>query len=247
MRAQWLMLAVFLTSGLGTACHADEVLLLSPCANCDAHHPLPAAAGTKPGAAASATQPAENPSQRREGPWAGDASEFFKGAALGFVCHETGHVIANLAVGSHPYLKRVDFAFIPFFTIQPDHPLTPREHYLTASAGFGAQFLVNEWLLDKHPNLAHEDEPFLKGLAAFNFWLGVGYALDGFTGYGPDERDTKGMADALGCSESVVGALVLAPTLLDAYRYRHPSCRWARDVSRGLKLLMFGLTFDCEP
>lgn len=191
--------------------------------------------------------PAQKPLPCRNTRWAGDAGEFFKGAALGFLGHETGHLIANLAVGSHPYLKRVDFAFIPFFTIQPDHLLTPREHYLTASAGFGAQFLVNEWLLDKHPNLAHEDEPLLKGLAAFNFWLGVGYALDGFTGYGPEERDTKGMADALGCSEATIGALVLAPTLLDAYRYHHPDCRWARDVSRGLKTLMFGLALDCEP
>lgn len=191
--------------------------------------------------------PSEKPAPRKDGPWAGDAGEFLKGAALGFLGHETGHLLANLAVGSDPYLKRVDFAFIPFFTIQPDHLLTPREHYLTASAGFGAQFLLNEWLLEKHPNLAYEDEPFLKGLAAFNFWLGVGYALDGFTGYGPDERDTKGMADALGWSESTVGALVLAPTLLDAYRYHHPGCRWARDVSRGLKALMFGLALDCEP
>jgi hypothetical protein len=199
------------------------------------------------GATGPEAQSPEKPAPRKHGLWAGDAGEFFKGAALGFVGHETGHLIANLAVGSDPYLKRVDFAFIPFFTIQPDHLLTPREHYITASAGFGAQFLVNEWLLEKHPNLAHEDEPLLKGLAAFNFWLGVGYAVDGFAHYGPDERDTKGMADALGWSEAAVGALVLAPTLLDAYRYRHPDCRWARDVSRGLKVLMFGLALDCDP
>ncbi|MCE5218113.1 hypothetical protein LLH03_13905 [bacterium] len=191
-------------------------------------------------------KPTAAPTPKPEGPWAGDPSRFFQGALLGFLGHEMGHVVANYAVGSDPYLMRVDFGFIPFFTIQPDRLLTHREHYLTASAGFNAENLINEWLLVKHPNLADEDEPLLKGMATFNFCLTVGYALDAFTGFGPDERDTKGMADSLGWSEEAVGVLILGPALLDGYRFRHPDCKWARDTSRVLKLLMLGLALSAD-
>ncbi|NQT13287.1 MAG: hypothetical protein HQ582_11095, partial [Planctomycetes bacterium] len=155
--------------------------------------------------------------------------------------HESGHLIANLAVGSNPDLKGVEFSIVPFFTIEPGRKLSDREHYITASAGFNAQHIINEWLLEKHPNLRNEDEPFLKGLATFNFWLTVGYSATAFAGYGPDERDTKGMADSLGWSEDSIGALILVPSLLDAYRYKHPDAKWARRASRLSKIIILGL------
>jgi len=146
--------------------------------------------------------------------WAGDSSEFFRGAFVAFLGHEAGHLIANLAVGSSPDLKGVEFSIVPFFTIEPGRKLSDRQHYITASAGFNAQHIINEWLLEKHPNLRNEDEPFLKGLATLNFWLTVGYSATAFAGYGPDERDTKGMADSLGWSEDSIGALILVPAAL---------------------------------
>lgn len=209
--------------------------------------PSPLVAPDQPAQAFSTLRKAElGPGRTRGGSWGGDAGRFFQGAFVGFVGHELGHVVANVAVGADIELTRVDFAFIPFFNIMPRRGLQPREHYITASAGFNAQNLTSEWILTTHPNLQDEEEPFLKGWGMFNFWLSVGYSLSAFTGYGPDERDTRGMARALGCSEDWVGLMVLAPALLDGYRYKHPQAKWARDASRLIKLLQIGLVFTVD-
>jgi len=202
--------------------------------------PVPVALGDEPTITLSTSQPA---SQRM---WAGNPAEFFNGAFTGFLGHECGHLIANTALNTNFHLKGVKFAVIPFFTIEPGRELSPREHYITASAGFNAQHIINEWLLVRHPNLREEDKPFLKGLGTFNFWLTVGYAATAFAGYGPGERDTKGMADSLGWSEDSIGALILAPTLLDAYRYKHPQAKWAKHASRVTKLLIIGLALEAD-
>ncbi len=178
--------------------------------------------------------------------WADDPKRFFTGAFLGFLGHETGHVLANYAVGTDPYLKSVKYGPFPFFTIEPGKELTDREHYLISSAGFNAQHLINEWMLTSHPNLREEDEPLLKGIATFNFWLTVGYAASAFTKTGPVERDTKGMADSLGWSERSVGAMILVPTLLDTYRYKHPEAKWAKTASRISKIVIIGLVFTVD-
>lgn len=195
-----------------------------------------------------AQEPGDAPPVHREldEPWGGDSGEFFKGALLGFGAHEAGHLIANAIEGTDFGLQRVDFGPIPFFTIQPGKPQTNREHYLTAQAGFTAQHLVNEWLLETHPDLRNEREPFLQGVATFNFWLGVGYSATGLLGYGPDERDTRGMADSLGWSEESVSLMILAPTLLDYHRYKHPEDKWARDLSRIAKLAILGLALTAD-
>ncbi len=202
--------------------------------------PVPVALGDEPTMTLSTSRSA---SQRV---WAGDPAEFFKGAFSGFLGHEGGHLIANTALNTNFHLKGVKFAVIPFFTIEPGRELSPREHYITASAGFNGQHLINEWLLLRHPNLREEDKPFLRGVATFNFWLTAGYAATAFAGYGPDERDTKGMADSLGWSEESVGVLILAPTLLDAYRYKHPKAKWAKHASRITKLLILGLALEAD-
>ncbi len=197
-----------------------------------------------PGDEPTITLSTSQPASRRM--WAGDPAEFFKGAFTGFIGHEGGHLLTNLALGTHCDLKGVGFGGIPFFTIEPGRELSPREHYLTASAGFNVQHIINEWLLVRHPNLREEDKPFLKGLATFNFWLTVGYAATAFAGYGPDERDTKGMADSLGWSEDSIRALIITPTLLDAYRYKHPQAKWAKHASRITKLLILGLALEAD-
>lgn len=178
--------------------------------------------------------------------WAGNPTRFFEGAFAGFLGHETGHLIANWAMGTDPYLKPVHYGPVPFFTIEPGRYLTPHEHAITASAGFNAQNIIDEWLLTSHPNLSRENEPFLKGLASFNFWLTVGYAASAFAGTGPAQRDTKGMADALGWNERWVGAMILVPTALDTYRYKHPNAKWAITASRLSKLAMIGVSFSAQ-
>ncbi|MEA3402797.1 MAG: hypothetical protein U9R79_16275 [Armatimonadota bacterium] len=182
----------------------------------------------------------------KRGSWAGDPEKLFTGVLIGLTAHESGHLLANALVGSSPHGVEVEFAGIPFFTIEPGHKLSDRDHYITASAGFHAQHLVNEWLLTEHPDLRNEDDAMLKGLAALNFWLSVGYAASAITQYGPHERDTNGMADSLGWDEPAVGLLILAPTLLDRYRYDHPDEEWARDASRAVKVLIVGLALAAD-
>lgn len=67
-----------------------------------------------------------------------------------------------------------------------------------------------------------------------------------FAGTGPNERDTKGMADALGWSEWEVGAMILVPTGLDTYRYKHPDAKWAATLSRIAKLYMIFLAVNAQ-
>jgi len=74
----------------------------------------------------------------------------------------------------------------------------------------------------------------------------AGYAATALAGYGPDERDTKEMADSLRWSEESVGLLILAPALLDAYRYKHPKAKWAKHASRITKLLIIGLVLEAD-
>jgi len=186
------------------------------------------------------------PAHKSQGLWAGNAPKFFEGAFTALAGHESGHYIANAAVGSDPYLAPVHYGPIPFFTIEPNHHLDNHDHYITASAGFNAQNIINEWILTSHPNLSKEDKPYLKGMATFNFWLTIGYAASAFAGTGPDQRDTKGMADSLGWNEKWVGVMILVPTALDTYRYKHPDSKWAIWASRISKLAMIGLAADAH-
>ena len=64
----------------------------------------------------------------------------------------------------------------------------------------------------------------------------VGYGIVAFAKAGPSERDTRGMAASIGIDERVVGALIITPAVLDAYRYFNPGSRWAAWTSRGAKI-----------
>lgn len=215
------------------------VAVLAFCAGCSAEEPVIVPAPVEP-----ANEVMLAP--RRHGMWAGNPKRFFAGAFVALVGHESGHLATNSALDTDPYSKPVRYGPVPFFTIEPGRRLTQHEHYITASAGFNAQNMVSEWLLTSHPNLNKEDEPFLKGMATFNFWLSVGYAATAFAGTGPMERDTKGMADSLGWNERWVGAMILVPTALDTYRYKHPDAKWAKTASRVSKLLMIGLAANAH-
>jgi len=84
-------------------------------------------------------------------------------------------------------------------------------------------------------------------MLAFNYWLTVGYGANAFFGGGPPRRDTKGMADTARLPEAVIGALILTPALLDAYRYHHPEARWPRRASRTAKVLLLVLALRAHP
>jgi hypothetical protein len=94
------------------------------------------------------------------------------------------------------------------------------------------QELTDEWMLTRRPTLHDQHAWGAKGLLAFNVLNSVGYSFVAFAKAGPAERDTRGMADSIGVDERFIGAMVLAPALLDSYRYFNRGSGWAAWTSR---------------
>lgn len=166
------------------------------------------------------------------------------GAVAGLVVHESGHVMTSALFGAHPNTKPIHYGGIPFFAVTHD-PVTRQQEFVVSSAGFWMQHAGSEWLLTSRPNLRNESAPFLKGLLAFNLATSAMYAGAAFGTLGPPERDPLGMAHSLGRKgwpEPAVGALILAPALLDGYRYLKPDQKWAAWASRGIKTALIALT-----
>ena len=165
-------------------------------------------------------------------------TSFLAGGVLGLGAHEAGHLLANVAFGEKPGLRKVDFHGIPFFAITHRSGLPPRREFVIASAGFWVQHAENEWLLGRRPSLRHAHAPLAKGVFTFNVLTSAAYSGVAFARTGPVERDTRGMAAASRIDERWIGALVLAPAVLDAWRYFHPHAKWAAWTSRGVKIGM---------
>ena len=166
----------------------------------------------------------------------GGVGRFLAGAAAAFAAHEAGHLVFDVAFNADPRLARVDFHGIPFFAITHRGDLSPRREFVVSSAGFWVQHAGNEWLLTRHPRLRSERGRFKKGVLAFNVLASAAYSGAAFARTGPDERDTRGMAAASRIDERWVGAMILAPAVLDTWRYLRPDSRWAVWVSRGAKV-----------
>jgi hypothetical protein len=164
-----------------------------------------------------------------------DAAKLIGGAAVGLAIHESAHVAANFANGVSPGVKKVTFGPIPFFAITHD-PVTPAREFVISSAGFWSQHAVNEYVLTTRPGLRGEHAPVLKGLVAFNVLASVVYSGAAFAGIGPTERDTRGMAISARVDEPVIGAVILAPALLDTARYFGVQNRWVVWASRAAKI-----------
>jgi hypothetical protein len=164
-----------------------------------------------------------------------DVARFLAGGLAGLAAHESGHLLFDAIFDANPGVKSVSFHGIPFFAITHDSGLPARREFVIDSAGFWVQEGTNEWLLSRRPNLRRESAPFTKGVFAFNVLASVAYAGAAFARTGPDERDTRGMADALHWKEPYVGLLILTPAVLDAVRYFKPDARWATWGSRGAK------------
>ncbi len=161
---------------------------------------------------------------------------FVAGSALALGAHEGGHLVFDQAFGARPRVSRVNYGPVPFFAITHRSGLSPRREFTIDSAGFWVQSATNEWILTRRRYIRREHAPLAKGMLAFNVLLSVGYAATAFAGTGPFERDTRGMAAAIRINERAIGAVVLAPAVLDAYRYFRPDVRWARWASRVTKI-----------
>jgi len=162
--------------------------------------------------------------------------KFIAGGAVGLVMHESGHLIFDAAFDAKPRLSHVQFGPFPFFAISHRDDLSPRREFTISSAGFWVQEATNEWLLTRRPSLRDEHAWGVKGVLAFNVLNSIGYALVAFAKAGPAERDTRGMADSIRVDERVVGAIILTPAVLDAYRYFKRGSRWATWTSRAVKI-----------
>jgi hypothetical protein len=163
---------------------------------------------------------------------------FLAGSAVAFGAHESGHLVFDLLFDADPGISKVDFHGIPFFAITHRSGLSPRRELTISSAGFWVQHAGSEWLLTRRPKLRHEHAPFAKGVLAFNVLTSVAYAGAAFGRTGPVERDTRGMAGALRIDEPWVGAMILAPAALDAWRYVQPDAKWPVWASRAAKIGM---------
>ncbi len=165
-----------------------------------------------------------------------DTAQFLAGAAIALVAHEGGHLLFDTIFDAHPYVEGIHFGPFPFFAVTHESGPSPRQEFTISSAGFWVQEASNEWLLTNRPFLRDEHAPLAKGLFAFNVLNSIGYGIVAFAQAGPYERDTRGMAASIGVSEPVIGAVVMAPALLDAYRYFRPNSRWAKWTSRAAKV-----------
>jgi hypothetical protein len=162
--------------------------------------------------------------------------KFLAGGLLGLGLHETGHLVFDELFAAQPHLKRVQFGPFPFFAVAHRSDLSPRREFMVSSAGFWVQEGIDEWLLTRRPALRDERAPLTKGLLAFNILNSIGYALVAFAQAGPAERDTRGMAASIHANEPVIGAIVMAPAILDSIRYVRRGSRWAAWTSRGVKV-----------
>ena len=161
---------------------------------------------------------------------------FLAGGALGLGAHEGGHLFFDVIFDADPGLRAVDFHGIPFFAITHRSDLSPAREFTIASAGFWVQHAGSEWLLTRRPRLRYEDAPLAKGVLAFNVLASGAYAGAAFFRTGPLERDTKGMADTTSIDERAIGLVILAPAVLDTWRYFRPQSRAAVWLSRAAKI-----------
>lgn len=168
---------------------------------------------------------------------------FLGGAATALAAHEGGHLLFAVLFGADPGIGKVDFHGIPFFALTHRSDVSRAEEFTISSAGFWVQHAANEWLLTRRPRLRQERKPFLKGLFAFNVLASVAYSGAAFARTGPPERDTRGLSVSARVDEPWIGALILAPAVLDTWRYFAPDAKvpvWmSRAVKVGAVLLVF--------
>lgn len=182
------------------------------------------------------------------------------GFVTGFLSHEAGHLAANLALGNVPRLEGfLVWGFVPFFSIAPGircegeacvtrdgsrFAAGRRGKYFIVSAGFHVQHLTDELLLSLDPELRFRDSPLQKGLLLFNVFLSTMYVVGEWTGLSDPHGDLGGMRQMSGYDGRLLSLSLLAPAVLDAYRFFYPgSAGWSAWAARGAKAAFLGLNF----
>ena len=186
---------------------------------------------------------AAQPETPRAEPRAPSLAPFIGGALAAFAAHEGGHLVLDVAFDADPGLKRVDFHGIPFFAITHRDDLPPRQELAVSSVGFWIQHATSEWILTRDPHVRSHRAPVRKGVLTFNVLTSAAYAGAAFARTGPAERDTRGISQAARVDERWVGAMLLVPAAMDAWRYFDPDAKWAVWTSRIAKIGMVFLVF----
>ncbi len=165
---------------------------------------------------------------------------FLAGGLSGLAVHEASHLALDLAFDAKPRLKGVSFGPLPFFAITHRSDMPPGREALISGAGFFSQHVTSEIILSRRaPDDALSN--YEKGALTFHVATSVAYAGAAFARHGPFERDTRGIADATGTDERLIGALVLAPAAFDTWRYLRPNSRAAKWGSRVAKVGFLGV------
>ena len=174
-----------------------------------------------------------------------DWAWFLLGAGAGFVAHEMGHMFTDVILGKRVTFEEVHLGPFPFFAIVPCCNISNQQLYAIASAGFMVQYVNSELILWISPRIRSQRHAFLKGVLALDIGLSLGYAITGFLPAKdvPPTSDVGSMSRALGVPAWQVGLMILAPAIVDTYRYLVPSSVWAPWVGVQTKLLVFGASF----
>lgn len=172
-----------------------------------------------------------------------DTPGFLLGVLTGLAIHESGHFLMDEALGTSPFVEKVNADGFPFFALTYKKKVSKKEEYEIASAGFWTQNLMAEWILYKYPHVWKDAPNLAKGAFAFHIITSFIYSYAALTKSGPDERDTLGMADGLGIDERLVGAAILIPALLDLHRSIKPGSKLAIWSSRAFKISLILAVF----
>lgn len=176
------------------------------------------------------------PGARAEEGW----KPFVAGAISAFALHEASHLSLDIAFDAGPRLEGVSFGPIPFFALTHRSNIPPRREALISGAGFVSQHVMSEVILSRRAP-GGSASAFEKGALVFHAATSLAYAGAALSRYGPYERDTRGIADATGSDERLVGVLVLAPAVFDSWRYLRPNSKAARWGSRLAKAGFLGV------
>jgi hypothetical protein len=181
------------------------------------------------------------------------------GFVTAFFAHETGHVVTNLLLGNSPHFETTTvLGFVPFPVISPRlrcddagctrydgaaFPSGRRGKFVIVTMGFDVQHALDELVLDLTPDLRYRDAPWRKGLLAFGILTSCLYSAAAMLGVEDSHGDLSGAASMARVNERLLALGLLAPAILDAYRYMVPSTRWAPWVSRAAKAGLVGMAF----
>src|SRR6478752_5295282 len=87
--------------------------------------------------------------------------------------------------------------------------------------------ISSELSLGLTPHLRERRQAYLKGFLALDIGLSLGYGITALAGIGPPQSDVNTMARGLGIPTWPIGIALVAPALVDIYRYLVPDSRWA--------------------